>query len=226
MSTKKYYFISIVILVMQLCGALWIGHLLPADAKIPVHWNYKNQIDNYTDKTQGIFLIWGINVGLFLLMAFFRKYSPVYQKEREQSNNAIPLLTMGLVFFLALIHMYSLMLAKNPGWASNVQVLFILLGLLFMFIGNILPKLSRNYFAGVKTPWTFYSDDIWRKTSRVGGFCFFLMGLAFVVGGIFNVTGSIMTTLLIIMLVITVFVPTLYSFLLYLKAKKEEQNNH
>jgi uncharacterized membrane protein len=222
MNAKKYYLISIIILLLQLFGALWIGHLLPAHAKIPVHWNIKNQIDGYADKTEGVFLLWGINVGLFLMMAFFRKYSPVYQQEREKSNNAIPLLTMGLVFFLALIHIYSLLIALNPGWASNVQVLFLLMGFLFMFIGNVTPKLSRNYFAGIKTPWTFYSDEIWRKTSRLGGFCFFLLGLTFVISGLFNLTGTIMTALMISMFVIVVFVPTIYSFLLYQKAKKDD----
>ncbi len=225
MNAKKYYMISIIILILQLFAALWIGHFLKQDAKIPVHWNIHNQIDGYTNKTQGIFLFWGINVALFLLMAFFRKFSPVYQRDRENSNNAIPLLTMGLIFFFALIHLYSLMLAKNPNWASNVQVLFLLMGFLFMFIGNVMPKLSRNYFAGVKTPWTYYSDEIWRKTSRVSGYCFFLLGFVFIVGGAFNITGTLMTTMLVTMLVITVFVPTVYSFLLYLKVKKGNESN-
>jgi uncharacterized membrane protein len=221
MKIYKFYTASIIILVIQLIAVLLIGHSLPGDAKIPSHWNYKNQIDSYANKTNGMFLPLALNTGIFLMMVFLRKYSPVYQQEREKSNNAIPLLTMGLVFFLALIHIYSMLLAKNPSWASNVQPLHILLGLLFMFIGNVLPKLSRNYFAGIKTPWTYYSDEIWRKSSRVGGFCFFLMGLVFMIAGIFNLKGVFVTTLQIILLIITVIVPTGYSFILYLKAKKE-----
>ncbi|HNX01973.1 MAG TPA: DUF1648 domain-containing protein, partial [Candidatus Cloacimonadota bacterium] len=80
MKINKYYIISIILLIVQLGVVLWIGSQLPADAKIPIHWNYRNQIDNYADKTQGMFLLWGFNAGLFLLMVFLRRYSPVYQQ--------------------------------------------------------------------------------------------------------------------------------------------------
>ncbi|HPT72409.1 MAG TPA: SdpI family protein [Candidatus Cloacimonadota bacterium] len=220
MKINKYYIISIILLIVQLGVVLWIGSQLPADAKIPIHWNYRNQIDNYADKTQGMFLLWGFNAGLFLLMVFLRRYSPVYQQEREKNNNAIPLLTMGLVFFLGLIQIYSLLLALHPDSMGKFHALYILIGLLFMFLGNIMPKLSRNYFAGIKTPWTYYSDEIWRKTSRLGGFCFFITGFVFALAGIFNLKETSMSLILIIMVGTTVVLPIFYSFLLYLKAKK------
>ncbi|HNX01696.1 MAG TPA: SdpI family protein, partial [Candidatus Cloacimonadota bacterium] len=135
-------------------------------------------------------------------------------------NNAIPLLTMGLVFFLGLIQIYSLLLALHPDSMGKFHALYILIGLLFMFLGNIMPKLSRNYFAGIKTPWTYYSDEIWRKTSRLGGFCFFITGFVFALAGIFNLKETSMSLILIIMVGTTVVLPIFYSFLLYLKAKK------
>lgn len=221
MKINHFYLISILLLVVQLVVVLWIGSQLPADAKIPIHWNYRNQIDDYTGKTQGMFLFWGLNAGLFLLMVFFRRYSPVYQQEREQNNNAIPLLTMGLVLFLGLIHIYSLMVALNPNLLSQFDTILILMGLLFMFIGNVLPKVSRNYFAGIKTPWTYYSDEIWRRTSRLGGFCFFLSGLIFLLAGLLKPSGSWMGVILVLILLVVIFLPILYSFILYQKEKKQ-----
>jgi hypothetical protein len=68
MKLNKYYTISIIILVLELAVAMWLGAGLAKDASVPIHWNYHNQIDGYTTKTVGIFGIWGFNVGLFLLL--------------------------------------------------------------------------------------------------------------------------------------------------------------
>lgn len=55
------------------------------------------------------------------------------------------------------------------------------MGILFLFIGNILPKVKSNFYMGIKTPWALSSEEVWRKTHRLGGKCFFLAGIAITV---------------------------------------------
>jgi uncharacterized membrane protein len=218
----KYYMIAMVVLVLELAAVLYLGYSLPTDAKIPVHWNIHNQIDGYAARNTAIFPFWLFNLGLFLVLMFSRQISPVFRQNRERYDQIMPLLTLVLVGFFALIHVYMLLLGHYPAIESKVQFIFILMGAMFLLLGNILPKLPRNFIAGIKTPWTFYSDEIWRRTSRVGGYCFVLMGLLMLVMGIGNLRQSWMAVLMVIGLGVVVIVPTLYSFILYQKSKKEE----
>lgn len=222
MKMHKYFKIAIVVLFIQLCVVLFLGYTLDINTKIPTHWNIKNHIDGYTARDIAILPFWLFNLCLFLLMKYSRKLSPVFQQNRERYDAVIPLMTLGLVFFFAVFHVYMLLLGHYPEWQGKVQMVFILIGALFVFLGNILPKLPRNFIAGIKTPWTFYSDEIWRKTSRVGAYCFVIFGLTMLLRGLFNLTASWANIAEIVMLVILIVYPTLYSFLLYQKGKKEK----
>ncbi len=222
MKMHKYFALCIVVLVIQLAAVLIIGNSVPADAKVPIHWNLYNQIDGWASKTTAMLPFWLFNVAIFLLMMFSGKLSPVFRQNVERYNAIMPVMTLGLVIFFAIFHVYMLLLAANPEWQSKVQIIFILLGAMFIFLGNILPKTPRNYIAGIKTPWTIYSDEIWRKTSRVGGFCFFILGVLLFIRGIFNIHAPWMNLLMLVGLLVLVFVPVAYSFVLYQKGKKEE----
>jgi uncharacterized membrane protein len=218
----KYFKIAIAILIIQLGVVLFLGYTLVPETKIPIHWNIENHIDGYASRDSAIIPFWLFNLGLFLLMMFSGKLSPVYKQNKERYDAIIPLMSMGLVFFFALFHIYMLLLGHHPDWQGKVQMMFILMGALFIFLGNILPKLPRNFIAGIKTPWTIYSDEIWRRTSRVGGYCFVVFGLVMLVRGVFNLDAGWMNMVEIGLLVLLIGFPVLYSFILYQKSKKEE----
>jgi len=220
MKMHKYNKATLVILVVQLIVVLYLGYTLPKATMIPVHWNVQNQIDGYASRNTAIIPFWLFNLGLGLLMMFSEKLSPVFKQNKERYDAIIPLMTMGMVFFFALFHIYMLLLGHYPVWQNKIQMLFILMGGLFIFLGNILPKLPRNFIAGIKTPWTFYSDEIWRKTSRMGGYCFVILGLSMLARGFFNIRAMWMNYAELIMLVVVIVFPVLYSFLLYQKSKK------
>lgn len=215
MKMHKYFQLSLLVLILQLAAVMVIGYMLPADAKLPVHWNIRNEIDGWASKNTAMIPFWLFNVALYLLLMYSGKISPVFRQNRERYEAVIPLLTLVLVLFFALFHVYIMLLGLNPVWQQYVQFIFILMGLLFIFLGNILPKIPRNYLAGIKTPWTIYSDEIWRRTSRLGGYCFVIMGVGMLIKGVFNLTANWANITLLVMLVGLVFVPVLFSFWLY-----------
>ena len=58
------------------------------------------------------------------------------------------------------------------------------MGILFIALGNVLPRVEPNWFVGIRTPWTLSSDSVWRKTHRTGGWTFFLGGCALLIEGV------------------------------------------
>jgi uncharacterized membrane protein len=65
------------------------------------------------------------------------------------------------------------------------RVLPLGIGILFIVIGNLLPRARPNWFVGIKTPWTLSSDRVWEKTHRLGGRVFVLGGLISVLAALF-----------------------------------------
>ena len=208
----------LIIILLQLIFALYIGFQLSDDIQIPSHWNIKGEIDGYVGKWTGILLYPGINIIIFLLMYFFPVYSTRYKGREKQFNKIIPSLTLVIVLFLTLIHIYTLLLAKELFRSTGGHFL-ILIGLLFIFLGNLLPKIPSNFFAGIRTPWTLSSESVWEKTHRIGGVCFILAGIMMIVIPLisgFTVTAYIVTFILVFSLIIFTVI---YSYILY---KKEE----
>jgi len=209
-----------VIVIIQIILSLYLGLSLPENAKIPCHWNIKGEIDGYYDKWTGVLLFPGINLVMLLFIMALPHISVRYKNAQERFEKVIPSLAMIITFFFAGIHIYMILLAKeilNP----SGNMIFYLIGLMFIMLGNLLPKIPSNFFAGIRTPWTLSSEEVWRKTHRLGGINFVIAGLLMIV--ITAILGN-STTANIIMFVLfmsLVLYPVLYSFLLYKKEEKK-----
>jgi uncharacterized membrane protein len=218
----KYFVLCIAVLAVQLAVVLLMGYSLPADAKIPMHWNINSEIDAWAGRNTAIVPFWLFNLGLFLIMMFSRQLSPVFKQNRERYDEIIPGMTLILVIFFALIHVYMLLLGYYPELESRMQFIFILMGAMFIFLGNIMPKVPRNFVAGYKLAWTLYSVEIWRRTHRLGGLCFVIFGALLMLKGLFNLRTGWVNALTLVGLLGLAVVPIAYSFVLYQKGKKEE----
>ena len=93
----------------------------------------------------------------------------------------------------------------------------ILTGLLFVIVGNYLPKTRRNYTIGIRVPWTLASEENWNRTHRLGGFLWVVGGMALL---LLTFVGFLRAELLIGMILIVALVPCIYSFWLYTKGLK------
>jgi immunity protein, SdpI family len=83
---------------------------------------------------------------------------------------------------------------------------------LFIFLGNYMGKLRRNFWAGIRTPWTLTSDVVWERTHRLGGWFFVLAGLS---GVIMSFTPALHLWGLIVVILIVVIVLFVYSYVIY-----------
>ncbi|MCF7793049.1 MAG: SdpI family protein [Candidatus Cloacimonetes bacterium] len=216
--SAKYFRIAVIILLIQIFLSFYIGLSLPDDAKVPTHWNFKGEIDGWSGKWTAILLFPGINLIIILLAVFFPTLSPRYRNDPERFKKILPSFINILVFFFAVIHIYSLLMAKGI-LSTKVNFVLLVIGLMFVFLGNLMPKIPSNFYLGVRLPWTLSSEIVWRKTHRLAGWSFSLGGLILFIAGLWkNITG-IGQIILIISIILIIFVPILGAFIIY---KKEQ----
>ena len=87
------------------------------------------------------------------------------------------------------------------------------LGLLLIIVGNYLGKVTRNFFVGIRTPWTLASDEVWFRTHRLGGPLFVAGGAVILIAALAGGSHAMALTLTVIV-TLALFL-TVYSYVLY-----------
>ncbi len=178
---------------------------------LPTHWNAQGEIDGYTPKPWGAWLFPLITLGMYLLFKIIPWISP--QGFRMESFiKVVDILKQTLVLFMFVIGVTVVFAAQGKPFDPGAVILPGV-GVLFIIIGNYMGKLRKNFFIGIRTPWTLASDEVWAKTHRVGGWCFVLAGLVLLVAGL---AGSPSIGLIVgISVGLGAIVPIVYSFVVY-----------
>jgi uncharacterized membrane protein len=140
--------------------------------RVAIHWGLNGEPNGWADKTWGLFLPPVVNVALAALLAVLpwfdsrvRGYSPETQISLRQ---VLKILRLTFSAFMTAVGL--LVDAIALGWKIDVLVTGNL-GLLVVFavMGNYLPKLRPNRFAGIRTRWTLKSPEVWTRTHRLYG---------------------------------------------------------
>lgn len=206
---KHWYFLLLLIISAGL--SLWAYPRLPAE--VPIHWNFSGEVDGYSSKLfavlfSPIFLIWiyGILIGV-------AKIDP--RKENyEKFAGAYRIFVNASLTFFVCIHLAIIFSGLgydvNMDWIVNIG-----LGLLFVILGNYMPKVKENYFMGIRTPWTLADEAVWARTHRFGGKVFFIGGIIIAVSSF--APSSIRAALLIASIACITIVPIVYSYAVYKK---------
>jgi len=219
MKNLTHFKYGLIIILIHLAGILYFSVSLSSDAMIPTHWNFQGNIDNYAGKWHGILTGFLINLSLFVFFLAFPFISPKYEKNKERYKSVIPALMTVMLSFFALIHIYSLWLSQHSTVSGKIEYMFLLIGAVIIFSGNLMPKTPRNYFIGIKTPWTLSSETIWNKTHRFGGKTFVIAGIALMTKSFWldkMLFQGTMTAIAILMFIL----PVIYSFLLFFNQKR------
>lgn len=152
-----------------------------APDQIPVHWGLSGEPDRYGGKIEGLLLLPLVTLGVYFAMLLLPRVDP-RRANYALFEGAYAVIRLSAVVFLGLV--YGLILLWVRGVELDVAVVVpVLVGALFVVIGNLLGKIRPNWFVEIKTPWTISSRRSWVKTHRMAGWTFVLLGLAFVVLG-------------------------------------------
>ncbi|ANB60292.1 SdpI family protein [Anoxybacteroides amylolyticum] len=168
---KKYWFIIILIACSYVLSFIAIPYL---PHEIAIHWNAAGEADSFTNKWWGALLFPIFLTGIVVLVIFLPKLDP--RKENYKKFAKVYRVFLH-VFVLFLFSLHVVTLAYNMGFPVQVDVVVpIGVGVLFIVLGNYMPKIKPNYFFGIRTPWTLENEEVWQKTHRVGGKVFVIMG--------------------------------------------------
>ena len=169
----KRDWLSIMIIAASIIVSVAFYPSLPEE--MAVHWNVHGEPDDYMNKLYGAFLI---PLLMIVMLSLFRKLPNMdpkkenYKKFRK-SYDLILILINGFLFITHIV-----MIGFNLGLNLDISIIIpICISLLFILIGNFMPKFKHNYFVGIKTPWTLASEEAWVKTHRFSGKVFVLMGI-------------------------------------------------
>lgn len=201
---------SLVLLIPVLVGLI-LWDKLPE--QIPTHWGIHGEVDGWSSKSTAVFLLPCIMLGIHWLGLLATKLDPKKEAYTAKMLSLVLWITPALSLLIS-----TLMYSKALGYDLDINIILPLpLGLIFIVIGNLLPKMRQSYTMGIKLPWTLNNEENWNKTHR-------LSGKIWVAGGIVILATAILGNLWIMLgvLVINVMVPTIYSYCLYRKQTKAE----
>jgi len=148
------------------------------------------------------------------------KISPKYRKNKDRFKKVLPKFAPIIIFMLAALHLFSLYMGLNPELSYSVNIIFVILGISFILIGNLLPKLPSNFYMGIRTPWSLTSEENWRKTSRFGGYAFITAGILFFIRALILSYSLVLNIIFFIIIILSSLSPIIYSFYLYNQKKK------
>ncbi len=169
------------VLALALVAAMFIAGtaLYPSlPDMIPTHWNIEGEVDGYMDRFSGVFFLPFMSIALVGLLAFIPRIDPLKANIRKFMGYYDMMIAVMTALFA---YIFLLTMMWSAGFSYNFsQALSPAFGLMFYFAGIMLEKSKRNWFIGIKTPWTISSDRVWDKTNKLGAKIFKISGaLAF-----------------------------------------------
>jgi len=204
--------IILLIIAISFVAAIYLYPQMPE--QMASHWSAQGEVNGYLSKCWGLFLMPLISLVVFLLFLIIPKIDPL-KKNIEKFRNYFNLFIILIILFLLYIHTLSIF--WNLGYRFNMgQMMMPALAVLFFFIGIILKHAKRNWFIGIRTPWTLSNDTVWDKTHQIGSKLFKFAALIILIAAF--LPGQTIWFLLILIIAIVLYL-FIYSYLIYPKEK-------
>ncbi len=170
--------VSTVFFLIAVSTAVWLYPELPA--QVPTHWDLQGHVNGTMPRFWGAAFPALMILTLGILAPLLPLISPRRYAMTPFANvyGIVMLATQGTLLVIGVSTLLS-----SAGYAVPMPTVVLLAaGVLLMVLGNYMGKLRKNFFIGLRTPWTLASDAVWERTHRLGGRLFMLAGLVMVVG--------------------------------------------
>lgn len=175
---------------------------------LPTHWDFSGNVDGWSSKPFVVFALPFIMLAMHLFVIISTLADPKRQNHPGKMLHIVYWLVPVLSVVLTALTYYTGMGKDIP----LETIAPIITGILFIALGNYMPKCRQNYTIGVKLPWTLNSEENWNKTHRLAGWVFVFGGTVITVLGFFGLTWPLLAVLPIL-----IIVPSVYSYILYRK---------
>jgi uncharacterized membrane protein len=211
---RNYFLFAALLIVATLIVTLIFYPDLPS--RIPMHWNWRGQVNRYGGKWE-IFLMPAAMVVVVLLFAAMPWLSPRRFEVNTFRSTYLYVMLLALAF-MAYIHVLHLWAAFSKPLDMNRALLGASFLLLILF-GNVLARVRRNFFIGVRTPWTLSSEKVWDATHRFAAKAFVVAGLL----GLLSLVVSASAIAGLVIIGVAGLASVLYSLAYYKRLERRNQ---
>lgn len=161
------------LVIAAVAAGFLIYPFLPAI--VPTHWNAAGEADGFGPSWFAAYIFPGTMAFILLLFVVIPKIAVFKENLRGFEKQYW---AMGFILQLFFFLFYALTLAPNfTGQQTILHPIVLLIAMLFIAIGALMPSFKRNFFVGIRTPWTLANDLVWEKTHKLGGKLFIAAGI-------------------------------------------------
>lgn len=216
MKTKTTITLSVFLVLIATAAGLALWNQFPPE--MASHWNAQGNVDGTMSKPWAILLLPAVAIAMLALFIILPGLDPL-SKNIATFRSEFNLFIFLMILFMT--YVYALTLVWNLGFNTFSMGTAILpaMGLIFIGVGKLLENAKRNYFIGIRTPWTLASDLVWERTHKLGA-------KLFMIAGIVTITGVFFGDHAYWILMVTVISVSLFSFIYsYVEYKKIQTNS-
>lgn len=203
---KKTIIISAIVAILPMLIGISLWNRMPE--RVATHWGLDNTANGWSSR---LFAVYGLPFLLFFIHIFLIFILLNDPKKANISSRLMNLIfwIIPIISWFCCMSIYLTAIGKtvNIGTVANI-----IIGCIFIMIGDYLPKSKQSYTVGFRLPWTLNSTENWNHTSRIAGKVWILGGIISLLNTYFKSTG-----LIFILLAMMMLVPTIYSFILFKK---------
>ena len=216
MNSRHRFLIATVFVVIS--GAVSVLTAPELPTRMATHWNAAGQPDGTMPKAAALAFLPTMTAVLLVVFALVPRIDPL----RENIAAFRPVYDWFVVVFtafMAVIH--GGVIAFNLGYEFDFTLLILTtVAGLFYYVGVLLEHAERNWFVGIRTPWTLSSADVWDRTHRLGSRLFKLTALVALIGLLF---GEYAIYFLVVPALLTAGITAVYSYYLYEQLERDSE---
>ncbi|MBN1386194.1 SdpI family protein [Candidatus Woesearchaeota archaeon] len=207
---RKTSIAMIIMIIIPFIAGIIIYPKMPD--QVASHWNTQGEVNGYMSKFWGLFLMPFVSLALFILFLILPMIDPL-KNNIKKFRSYFDAFILLMIIFMAYI--YALTIMANLGKEFNMTLAMIpALAILFYFTGILLEKSKRNWFIGIRTPWTLSSDKVWDKTHRLGAILFKISAVIILTALVFP---DYVVWLILVPILASAIIPLVYSYIIYPK---------
>jgi len=211
---KEMPLMVIVLLPFIYLGYIW--NKLPD--KVPVHWDLNGEIDRFGSKLELLLIPILLPLLVYLIFLVVPKIDPKNKiKNMGKKYQSIKYI---LTIFMSILALFILYSTKSQSF-SNLNYIFLLIGMLYIVFGNYFKTIKANYFIGIRTPWTLENEEVWKATHKFAGRIWFVGGFIVVISSLI-LNKQINSYSFITVTSIITIIPIVFSYFRFKKIKQGE----
>lgn len=184
---------------------------------VPSHFNAEGTADRWAPKSTVLLLGLGVPVVLYLLLTFIPFIDPFWRRIQPKYDIFLLFRDMAMAFFVYFALVEYVSASEGRFQTSMFGAGF---GILFIVLGNYLPKLPRNFFFGIRSPWTLASETVWKRTHILSGWLFVVAGVLITLLSFTSLPLHIL--LLVVLLPVVLYCGIIYPYFLYRKLQRDQ----